>query len=311
MPGMKPTRDHAFRAQLARVEARPILIMGLHRSGTTWLYEALASVLPVATLCVYDIVHYGELLAAHEDGSAPALRRAIDARLGGAATRGFDEIELSHATLDEYGFVLRRHAGQALVNARTLPTFDDLTRKLALLARRPDVLLKNPWDSRQGAFLAQHVPAAKFIFLRRTPVRILDSQMRMVDGFLAGENPLLELLMEGLEPEGAIYAAARATRRLAGVERFRRFLARVMEKHVRDEIGRLRASFAAVPPARRIELDYDEMVADPAGGLERVVRFVQLSPTRPLTTVKATPRGRELLPAVAARAESLRAALTA
>jgi hypothetical protein len=310
MPDMKITRDHALRAKLAGVDVRPILIMGLHRSGTTWLYEALASVLPVATLSVYDIVHYGELLAAHEDGTAPSRRRAIDARLGGAKTRGFDDIALSHATLDEYGFVLLRHAGRAVVDARTLPTFDELTRKLALLAGRPDVLLKNPWDSRQGAFLAQHVPRAKFIFLRRNPVRILDSQMRMLDGFLAGENPLLELLFEGQEPEGTIFEAVRTARRLAGVERFRRLFTRVIEKHVRDEIGRLRASFAAVPPARRIELDYDELIVDPAAGLEPAVRFLELAPTRPLTTVKATPRGRDLLPAVAARAESLRAALT-
>jgi hypothetical protein len=118
------------------------------------------------------------------------------------------------------------------------------------------------------------------------------------------------MLLEGLEPEGAIFGAVRAARRLAGVERFRRLFAHVIEKHVRDEIGRLRASFAAVPSDRRVELDYDELVGDPAPALEPLVRFLELAPTRPLTTVTASPRGRELLPAVAARAESLRAALS-
>lgn len=305
---MKRSRDHAFLSQLDRVQTRPILIIGLHRSGTTWLYEALASLLPVATLSVYDIVHYDELLAARDEAKEASLRRAIDARFASARTRGFDDIVLSHATLDEYGFVLRRHGGRALVNARTLATFDEMVRKLAALSGWSDVLLKNPWDTRQGAFLATHVPTARFIFLRRDPVRILDSQVRMLDGFLAGENPLLELLTEGLQPERAIFAAMRGVRRLLGARRFLDLLVHLVEQHVRDEVHRWRCSMAEVPPARRIELDYDDLVADPPSALEPVLQFIGLPRERPVELVTARPRVRSLLPAVAERADSLRSA---
>jgi hypothetical protein len=308
---MEIQRDHFLCHQLKDVEAHPIFIIGLHRSGTTWLYGTLASLLPVAKLSVFDIVHYGELLTAHEDGTAPALRKALDARFNGRRTRGFDEIPLSHATIDEYGAVLRHRAGPPFINARTLETFKELLRKLAFVQQRPHVLLKNPWDTKQGAFMAAHLPSAKFIFLRRDPIRILDSQIRAIDELLASENPLLAILMQGLLLENLIVSGARGVRRLVADRVFRRLLVRLVEKHICEEIGFYHRSLASIPYARRVEVSYEDLIVDPAAALKHVVAFTGLPLERALSTITASPRSRGLLPEVAARADRLRASIAA
>jgi hypothetical protein len=308
---MKTQRDHFICRQLMDVEAHPIFIMGLHRSGTTWLYGTLASLLPVATLSVYDIVHYGELLTAHREGAAPSLRKAIDARFAGARTRGFDEVPLSHATVDEYGFVLRSYAGRWRIDARTLTTFKELLRKLAFLQQRIHVLLKNPWDARQGAFMAAHLPSAKFIFVHRDPVSILNSQIRMIDGFLSSENPLLSLLFQGLSRERMSLSGARAVRRLVGEAAFRRLLVRLATKHVYEETRSYRRSLAAVPHARRVEVSYEDLLADPAAALEPIVALLGLPLERPLSTIAANPRFLNLLPEIGTHANWLRTSIAA
>jgi Sulfotransferase family len=306
---MEIQRDHFLCRQLNDVEAHPIFIMGLPRSGTTWLYGTLTSLLPVASLSVYDIVHYGELLTAHRDGTAPALRKAIDARFNGTRTRGFDEILLSHATVDEYWIVLRRHAGRGLINARTLPMFKQLLRKLAFVQQRSHVLLKNPWDMGRGGFMATHLASARFIFLRRDPARILDSQIRMIDELATGENSLLALTTQGLRLENTIMSGARGMRRLVGGTAFRRLLVGLVEKGVYHETGLYYRSLASIPHARRIELSYEDLIADPAAALKPIVAFIGLPPERPLSTVIAKPRSRNLLPEVAARADRLRTSI--
>jgi hypothetical protein len=304
---MKIQRNHFACRQLADVEAHPIFIIGLHRSGTTWLYGTLSSLLPVASLSLYHISHYDELLMAHRDGTTRALQKALDTRFIGAPTRGFDEIALSHATVDEYAFVLRRHAGSPFLNAHTLATFKQLMRKLAFVQQRSHVLLKNPWDTRQGAFIATHFPSAKFIFLRRDPVRVLDSQVRALDGIAAGENPLVAFMLQGLPLENMVLSGVRGVRHLLGQRVFRRLLVRLVEKHVRDEIRFYRRSLASVPHAHRVEVSYEDLIADPVTTLKPVVALIGLPLEHPLSTVTATPRCRDLLPEVAARADRVSA----
>jgi hypothetical protein len=304
-------RDRVLFHQLDDVEAYPIFIMGLPRSGTTWLYATLSSLLPVASLSVYDLVHYGELLTAHRDGTAPALRKAIDARFNGMRTRGFDEIPLSHATVDEYGFVLRRYAGLGFVNSLTLATLKQLVRKLSFVQHRRHVLLKNPWDMVRGAFMAARLLGARFIFLRRDPARIFDSQLRMIEELAVADNPLLDLTTQGLLLETMILSGARRLRRLVGAAAFRRLFLGFVENGVYRESYCLRRSLAAVPRERRVEVSYEDLIADPAATLEPVTAFLGLPLERPLSTVMAKPRPRDLLPEVAARADRLRASIAA
>ena len=58
--------DETIRSVWATAENLPIVfIVGLHRSGTTFLYEALSQVLPVAKLTVQNVVFYRTLIASY------------------------------------------------------------------------------------------------------------------------------------------------------------------------------------------------------------------------------------------------------
>ena len=306
------SRSEPDRAQLHRLRDRdvdPIFIMGLHRSGTTWLYDALSSCALTAWLSVYDVVHYGELLPADLAGRTALLRDALDRRFREqhARVRGFDEVPLNHATREEYGFVLRHWAGTSILEPKSLGRFEELARKLSVLQGPRTVLLKNPWDTRQAGWIAQALPKARFVWIKRDPVRILDSQVRMYLGFARQGNPLLSMLQEGLKLERGLNAVAGGLTRALGDRASERLLERVVEKLVVQELQHYATQRRRVPAERQIEITYEELVERPAKTLTAVLGFLGLSPSRPLEAVNAKPREHALLPSVEVRASAFRA----
>jgi hypothetical protein len=296
-----PHADRLRLSALADQPFRPVFVMGLHRSGTTFLYEALASVLPAVPLTVYDILFYPRLLASAEAGTAEAERASLDRHLQdlGLGTRLIDEVPLSARALEEYAWVLQGYGGSLRYGLRTRRLFDTLCRKLAFLSGQERVLLKNPWDLGRARALHRAYPVARFVFIRRNPLETLNSVVRA--GLAAtGVNPYTRLLEKTLPLRRVVNGWAFKLLARLPVPRRTRLLVRIGCRHVAGELEAYAEAWAALPPAVRHEVRYDDLVRDPATVLREVCAFLGVEPGPGLEAVLPRPRGLALLPEVEA-----------
>lgn len=307
VPAWTPPRgdeDAPHLAALEEAELRPVFVMGLHRSGTTWLYEQLDRLLPVASVTAHDVLAYPRLLDLRARGALEADRAALDAhfRALGLVDRQIDAIALSHAMVEEYSWVLLRESGRLTADAKNAPVLRELCRKLLVVhpgARA--VLLKNPWDQGAGPELAALLPGARFVFISRDPVRILDSQLRNGLLFKESDTPYLDSLVRPSRLARLVFGAQRLFSRVVGERVFAWFAARSLVKAVTRELGRYRRSRDGLPPGSWIEVRYEDLLRDPATHLGRVIAFLGLEPREDPATVKPKPRERPLHRAVEAR----------
>jgi hypothetical protein len=205
--------------------------------------------------------------------------------------------------LEEYGWVLRRRAGAFHTNANTAPLLDEICRKLQfIMPSAKAVLLKNPYDTGHVGDLLAYFPNARFIFLQRDPVEIVNSQFRIAKYFGENKDPFVNMLLSGIPLGRAWMWLQRAVRKAAGKHWHGWIALRYILRNVTRELSRLETSWSMVPPRQRIALDYAELVSDQAGALERVAAFLRIAPRCDPVHVKPNPRDPILLLEVVADA---------
>ncbi len=313
-PGALVDEDAPWRALLEGVPIRPLFVVGLHRSGTTFLYESLARVLPLAPLTAHHVLCYPRLLNRFQQGTLHADQDALDAHFAalGLSDRQVDAIALSHAMVEEYGWLLQRFGGSVHLERKTRPLFDDLCRKLLVLHPGAQAaLLKNPWDTGWAPQIHRLYPQARFVFIARHPLRILHSQLENALLFGGTEAEYLQMLLAGFPLGRAVIGAQRRLYRWVGRERYARLMLRVLMSDVRRELGRYLASWAALPEGCKLEVTYPALTERPAETLGAVARFFGLTPTCPLETIAPRPRARPLHPEVERVGERFLAGLRA
>jgi hypothetical protein len=260
-------------------------------------------------LTAYHVLHYERLLQQHREGTAEAVRRELEEAFGrwGMSTRGIDDVPLSPAMPEEYGWVLRRKAGSFRTHPATLPLLDEICRKLQYLSpTAAAVLQKNPWDTGRVAVLRSGFPEARFLFLQRDPVAIVNSQLRVARYFGETIDPYAKALFRGI-PSGRVWLRVQRTaHRCAGPRLYRRIALRRILNDVPRELARLEASWALVPEDRRLALEYRSLVRDPLGAIERAAAFLGLALKRDFALAEPKPRDPTLLPEVAAAAAAFR-----
>ena len=314
-----PDEDAPLVAALPDGPLRPIFILGLHRSGTTFLYEALDRLLPAASLRAWHIAFYPRLLAGQADGRGAADRAAFDAyfRALGLRDRQIDAIALTAETVEEYGWVLRRYGRSFKLEPKSDARFREMCKKLLALEGEPrgvrggEVLLKNPWDTGEAASILARYPEARFVCITRDPIRIAASQWRNSLLFGSAATPYLDLLLEGFGLGKAVIRGQKLLYRVAGRERYAAVMLRWILKDVARELARYRAAVAALPGERWVEVPYERLVERPAEVLGRVVEFLGLEPRVPLDTIEPRPRERALDPALERRRAAFEARLEA
>jgi hypothetical protein len=304
-------RDTGLLGQLDGLPFRPIFIMGMHRSGTTYLYESLARVLPVAALTLYQTLFFDELLYRRANGFEEAGQAAVDdyLRAAGMMTRQFDDVPVSHRALDEYCFMLRRRSGTAHVEQKSATTFAELCRKLSFMGGVQDVLLKNPWDVALAVPIYRLFPNARFVFIKRDLLRVLDSQARMLCHILERDMALMSLVLRQIPRDRLVIQLMSKLYKVLGAHRFRLLFLPLAEREMHRLARALEQSLRELPGDCFCQLEYEQLVADPTSNLERVARFLDVTPVRPVASIGSQPRSLSLLPEVEARASRFLARL--
>jgi len=287
-----------------------IFIVGLHRSGTTFLYETLSQVLPVAKLTVQNVVYYRALVASyfHDGGKQDeeSLTAYFDKHQ--TKTRGRDALTLSPATAEEYGWILKAESGSYAIGKRSLSVLKDVADKLVFV--NPDtqaVLLKNPWDTGNVNTLADEFPDARFIFLRRDPLEILNSELGNLLYFTENRDPLITLLTRQATDTRISLTIARFLRVLLGRRLFSLLCIRLMSKDVANNVQKFNLSLAGAHKDRTLEITYDDLVDSPKQTLELVASFTELPVNHDvMSRISPKRRGVGLSPLVSDREKYLR-----
>lgn len=270
--GSAPDRAHLGR--LDEVRFRPVFIMGSARSGTSILYRLLAMTERLNYVSAYHLILHDEVLANHLSGTTEAAKKRLDDRfraLGIAGAR-FDGVQVSPDFPEEYGF----HLGpRQQINARTLPAFLELCRKVQVVSEsgRP-LLLKNPWDSRRFLYIKSVLPDSRFIFIHRNPAEVVQSMLEGMRSLLRERNAYHALLADAYDR-----LMDRPLRRsLARMLFTRRFGlgTRVVDWQVTRTVRYFLDNVRSLPEADYLSVRYEDLCRTPEAVIQRILSFLGL-----------------------------------
>lgn len=275
-----PDRQHV--ALLDQTTFQPIFIMGDHRSGTTLLYRLLDATDCFNVVRAYHIIRYDEVLANYLDGKQEAAKQRLGDffQSAGVTDRMIDGVQVTPDLPEEYGFLLSP-AYKAPLQPSNLPTFVELCRKVQYVSNqdRP-LLLKNPWDYFLNfLYVKEAFPRAKFIFIHRHPIHVINSQLHAVRTGLRIRNPYLALMSRW-------YARMfdRPAQRIVATMLFSSQLGlRITCRHVVRATQYVMQHTDMLPAADVMSLKYEDLCADPDGSVGAILTFLGLEAKTPIS----------------------------
>ena len=294
--------DDPYLERLPEADPMPVFVVGLHRSGTTFLYQSIVDCLGVAGLTIYDLVYYDRLLKNRFEGLELRDRAALQSYFAqkGWSTRRIDDVPLTDTTVEEYGFLFIRRRLGSRFGPEKIALLRQLCKKLAVVNDNAQtVVLKSPWDSSAIPMLQQTFPRAKFILITRDSKAVARSMFASfrelgegaVDSyvsFLVGRNYRAQWALYKPKLKRLLLGRARFEQRLAC------FCARTVERSTRQlEEVIARANSGSI---RRV--DYRTLVESPVQVLADLAAFLQVPTNERLDSIVAKPRSRVAMPAV-------------
>ncbi|MBS3778082.1 MAG: sulfotransferase [Candidatus Thermoplasmatota archaeon] len=209
--------DDQFADQINNISYKPVFILGLHRSGTSILYKMLRSTKNFNSLTAYDVVYYNQLLYNKINDMQEEYKKRFNNLImkTGQESRGIDRIKMNADFAIEYSFLLGPPYLFQQLKPDNTQIFDEMCRKLQFVkGKEKPLLLKNPWDFPNFLFIKKQVPDAKFIFIHRHPVDMMNSSMNALRVIVnketvysdifspfakkIDENPLLQYFLKSL-----------------------------------------------------------------------------------------------------------------
>ncbi|NEQ35483.1 MAG: sulfotransferase [Okeania sp. SIO3I5] len=191
--------DKPYLDLCSKIDFNPIFIMGEHRSGTTLLYQTL-----VATECfncvrAYHIIKYNEILSNYINQTENQVRQELEELFKslGISDRMIDNVVATPDSPTEYGFILRNAGYQSHLNPENLSLFIELCRKIQFISNpnRP-LLLKNPWCFSHFKYVKDTFPKAKFIFIHRHPIHVINSKLKAIRLLFSTKNSYTTLIFQ-------------------------------------------------------------------------------------------------------------------
>jgi hypothetical protein len=189
--------DSKYLNLLDKVEFAPIFIMAEHRSGTTLLYQTLAATQCFNFIKAYHIIKYNEILSNYLNKTEHLVREELQELLNslGVKDRVIDNVEVTPNLPEEYGFILQNFGYEPHLNPDNLHIFTELCKKIQFVSEtNKPLLLKNPWCFQHFMYVKSAFPQAKFIFIHRHPLHIINSKLKAVRSTLSNKNEYTTLI---------------------------------------------------------------------------------------------------------------------
>ncbi|HEV2354058.1 MAG TPA: sulfotransferase [Puia sp.] len=174
--------DQPYLERLNGVEVRPVFIIAPHRSGTTLLYRILAESGCFNAVTFHHIFNRHRLLQLHFANQDQAAREELNrlCESKGIRRESMNSREFGSDVLEEYCYAFDRQGRRPRLAPDNAEDFKLFCKKLQVIQdfSRP-LLLKNPYDGVGFLYLAEVFPNARFIFIYRNPVDVINSKIRL------------------------------------------------------------------------------------------------------------------------------------
>ncbi len=305
--------DLAYLELLKNVNFSPIFIIAEHRSGTTLLYKTL-----VATGCfnfvkAYHIIKYNEILANYINKTENQLSKQLEEQLKslGLDSRVIDNVKVTPDLPEEYGFILNNAGYESHLNPENLNIFEELCKKIQFISA-PDkpLLLKNPWCFPHFMYIKSTFPKAKFIFIHRHPIHVINSKLKAARSILSSRNEYTFLLSRRYRE---IFSNPLKTFlfRLFYSSYFNLGLRRVTQEKVRLTSYFLE-NINNLPETDYVSVTYEELCNNPRQTILNILGFLDLEPRANLAyETLIQPRTLKLLPEVERKYQEIQQQLKA
>lgn len=293
--------DQTYLDQLWNVNFTPIFILGDHRSGTTLLYKTLASSGCFNVIKAYHIIKYDEILYNHEHHLKHEKLQELQAEFDrlGISDRKIDLVQASPELPEEYGFILRNANYDPHLNDNNLPLFLEICRKIQFISdAEKAVLLKNPWCFPYFGYIHQAFPSARFIFVHRNPINVINSKLKAMDQILLEWNAYIGLLSSKYHQlfKNPIY---RVTYRLKYLKQFNIGVNATLKQSTKSTSYFLK-HIQDLPKSSYASVRFEDLCDEPQTTLEKIFDFLQLTPVIPIDyNSLIQQRSVQLLPTVA------------
>lgn len=287
---------------LKDVPVNPVFIMGLHRSGTTFLYDSIARCFPMAELSLYSLFYYDGLLRNHKDGKEDASRNLLNKAFRGLniTDRKIDQVQVDDRMVEEYGWLLRNKSYHMSIHKTNKAYFAEICKKL--LSVNPSansVLLKNPWDTGNAEQIKRWFPNAKFIYITREPIAIVNSQINATKTLITGDQPFQTMLVDQFKMPGGkharatcygVWAMVRKLRNLVPDQIIFNTLRPFVTYAVKHDLAGYYNDIESLPDDSVYNLTYDGFNSNPVEKLLEIQEFLNLPFTQSPDVISPNPR---------------------
>jgi len=247
----------------------PVFILGLHRSGTTLLYEMLTETRHWNTVWAWHVASYDEIRSGGIDraiSQASFQQRLADA---GMETRGVDAVKAGPQTKEEYCFIMDNKGYGSKLTKRSLPLFQEIcTTVQGTYAESRPLLLKNPWDFGNAPAIKQLIPSARFVYIHRHPQETVDSMWRFLQRAFQEPNAYMAMMSRRYsditQSRWKLGLLRTIVRRIPGL-----FIDGLISWNGKQCDGYLK-TVEQIPAQDRVEINYDDLCAHPNETIQRI-----------------------------------------
>lgn len=270
-----------------------IFIIGLHRSGTTYLQQTLVEYFNLVSPTIYHILYFEALIHNAQNGleSQQKARLADFFKDQGLHDRLIDHIPLTPNTCEEIGFLLGRLSGSLTTNRKNVHILIQLGQKLSYLhSGSQGLLIKNPWDVHVAPQLVDWFPNARFIFLRRSKQSILRSQLSNAAHYGSEADPYLDLLIKDIPLLKITFSMQRQLYRITTRNLYHKLFRFLLDKDIDKEIRHYENAYREIDQRRCIEINYEELINEPQIVFSELKSFLQMDTVKSLDSITPQPR---------------------
>ena len=293
--------DEAYLGKVGPLPDRLIFLLGPHRSGTTYLHQALVDTGAFDYISYYDLVEFDRLIINQETGRREAVIQLLREEMEHfGPTRGIDHMPINPLHAEEYGYVLekRYHNIQQTshISNTDFEPLKTLCRKKRFLSHeQKPLMLKNPIDFYDGFIrIAENFPTAQFIFIHRHPLTVFNSHILMWRSLIKSKNPWLakidrsyDAVFDSPKLLQAIYLSTLSPR---GLQLLFDKLCNAYNFYL-DHVSLLASD-------RVVSLRYEDLCKTPLDVLRRIIHNLDLPIVEECLGARPSPRKMAILPEV-------------
>ena len=303
MPGgpLSENSDEAHLGKLGSLPDRLIFLLGLHRSGTTYLHQALVDTGAFDYISYYDVVEFDRLIINQETGRRGVVIQLLREEMEHFGnTRGIDQMPINPLHAEEYGYLLEKryhNIQQAthLSNTDFEPLKTLCRKKRFLSSEQKPLILKDPIDFYDGFIrIAENFPTAQFIFIHRHPLTVFNSHVLFWRKVIESKLPWLAKIDRSYD---ALFDSPKLLQAIHLSTLTPRGLQLVFEKF-RHAYDFYLNHIHLLDSDRVVSLRYEDLCKTPLDVLRRIIQKLDLPIDEEHLDARPSPRKMAILPEV-------------